>query len=165
MKPLEPNLKPNLTSASCKFLLFVFRGVSVTGVVKLYHLHCFKPPLSWNIFQFLPAAKPAGQWIIFGLLPSVFSEIQPFRGQRGTGTWVIGVKDENLRILVWPADCLLFQNMQIWLQWCNAKLSSMKNYKLRWCQLIVYFQLIVYILQNLQILPHWCNTKLSSIKY
>ena len=63
--------------------------------------------------------------MIFGFLsffPSVFSEIQPFRGQRGTGTWVIGVKDENLRILVWPADCLLsadcllFQNMQIWLQ-------------------------------------------------
>ena len=29
-------------------------------------------------------------------LPSGFSEIQPFRGQTGTGTWGIGVKEETL---------------------------------------------------------------------
>ena len=76
-------------------------------------------PLKIDIFTCGEASRSMDDiW----LLPSVFSEIQPFRGQRGTGTWVIGFKDENLRILTWPADyllsadCLLFQNMQIWLQ-------------------------------------------------
>ena len=43
------------------------------GVFKLDHLQPIKPLLLKRFSNFLPAAKPAGQWMIFGF-PSVFSE-------------------------------------------------------------------------------------------
>ena len=53
--------------------------------------------------HFLPAAKPAGQWIIFGFFLSFFfrkiCQIQPFRGQRGTETWVIEATDSKYEVI------------------------------------------------------------------